>query len=257
MGLPLAHNSISGSRKVTRIMQIYSILALLCLSFLVGRRFYTVNFRVDIQRRTEFPKPYKCKPPLPKLLLKYPPVLNQYPSLQWAAFKLDAQLAARAALPDIDSLVAAVVTPAGVLWSKGYGRRHANETGNTAPPDLDTSYRIASISKMFATLETLVLRKHGALNLYVNPLLPCPVPRLIGAAETTRLPNSCPISLKDPTGGKNTWTGLARRYMNTAIPSPSGNWDRICPALDEIIPRSTFPIGLISAFTMTGPLRVI
>lgn len=170
MGQPLAYNNIPTTRKASRVTQLLGLLAFLSLSlsYLIGRHFYTVDFRLDIQRRTELPKFYKCKPPLPKLLQKYPPALNEYPSLRWAAIKLDAQLAARAALPGTDSLVVTVVTPAGVLWSKGYGRRHANETGNTAPPDLDTSYRIASISKMFATLETLILRERGALNLYVT-----------------------------------------------------------------------------------------
>lgn len=170
MGQPPAYNNIPTTRRASRVTQVLGLLALLCLSlsYLIGRRFYTINFRLDIQRRTELPKFYKCKPPLPKLLQKYPPALNEYASLRWAAIKLDAQLAARAALPGTDSLVVAVVTPAGVLWSKGYGRRHANETGNTARPDLDTSYRIGSISKMFATLETLILRERGALNLYVT-----------------------------------------------------------------------------------------
>ena len=202
MGVLLAHNSIPIRRKSSWTIQVYSLLVLLCLSYLIGRQFYTVNFRLDIQRRTEFPRYYKCKPPLPNLLRKYPPALNEHPSLRWAAVKLDAQLAARAALPGTDSLMVAVVTPAGILWSKGYGRRHANETGNTAPPDLNTSYGIASISKMFATLETLILRERGALNLYVN--LMSRAAKLINVAGTTRSLNFCLISLIDPSGGNNT-----------------------------------------------------
>jgi hypothetical protein len=202
MGAPLAHNSISTGRRASRITQVFGVLVLLCLSYLIGRQFYTVDFRLDIQQRTKLPRFYKCRPPLPKLLQKYPPALNGHPSLRWAAIKLDAQLAATAALPGTDSLVIAVVTPAGVLWSKGYGRRHANETGNTAPPDLDTSYRIASISKMFAALETLILRGRGALNLYVHLMFH--VPRPISAAGTTPSLNCCPISLINPLGGKNT-----------------------------------------------------
>jgi len=197
------------------------LLVFLCLSYLIGTQVYTINFRLDVQRRTKLPRFYKCKPPLPNLLQKYPAALDEYPSLRWAAVKLDAQLAARVALPGTDSLVITVVTPAGILWSKGYGRRHANETGNIAPPDLDTSYRIASISKMFATLEMLILRERGALNLYVNPM--SRVPRLIGVAGTTRSLNSCPISLIDPPGGRNTSMGLARGDLNTTPPSPSGN----------------------------------
>ncbi len=202
MGAPLAHNSIPTTRRANRVTQVLLVFLCLCLSYLIGRQFYTINFRLDVQRRTELPRFYKCKPPLPNLLQKYPPSLNEYPSLRWAAIKLDAQLAARAALPGIDSLVITVVTPTGVLWSKGYGRRHANETGNLAPPDLDTSYRIASISKMFATLETLILRERGALNLYVNLMFHAP--RLIGTAGTTQSSSSCPISLIELSDGKNT-----------------------------------------------------
>ena len=177
MGAPLAaHNIILSTRRAGSIVQVFGLLVLMCLSYLVGIQFYTVNFRLDIQRRTEFPRLYTCKPPLPRLLQKYPPTPNEYPSLRWAAIKLDAQLAATAALPGTDSLVIAVVTPAGVLWSNGYGRRHANGTGSIAPPDLNTSYRIGSISKIFATLEMLILRERGALHLYVNPCFR--VPRL-------------------------------------------------------------------------------
>ena len=182
MGVRLTHNNIR--RNSNRATQLFSLLVLSCLSYLIARQFYTINITLDIQRRTELPTSYKCKPPLPKLLQKYPPTLNKYPSLRWAALKLDAQLAATAALPGTDSLVMAVVTPAGVLWSKGYGRRHANETGNIAPPDLDTSYRIGSISKVFATLESLILRERGALNLYIN-FIPH-VSRLIDTVGTTR-----------------------------------------------------------------------
>ena len=203
MGRPPAHNSIPTTRRASRVTQLLCLLAFLGSSlYLIGRHFYTINFRLDVQRRTELPRFYKCKPPLPKLLQKYPPVLNEHHSLRWAAIKLDAQLAASAALPGTDSLVITVVTSAGVLWSKGYGRSHANETGITAPPDLDTSYRIASISKMFATLETLILRERGALNLYVGLMFH--VPRLIGAAGMTQSLNSCPTSLIEPSGGRNT-----------------------------------------------------
>ena len=204
MGAPLAHmnGNIPTTRRASRVTQVLLVFLCLCLSSFIGRQFYTINFRLDVQRRTELPRFYKCKPPLPNLLQKRPPALNEYPSLRWAAIKLDAQLAARAALPGTDSLVITVVTPAGVLWSKGYGRRHANDTGNTASPDLDTSYRIASISKMFATLETLILRERGALNLYVNLMFHNP--RLIGTAGTTQSSSSCLISLIEPSGGKNT-----------------------------------------------------
>nr|AAZ14923.1 beta-lactamase class C binding protein-like protein [Coprinellus disseminatus] len=65
---------------------------------------------------------------------------------------------------NIDSLAVAVVTPAGTIFEHGYGVLKANDTsGKQYPVDKHSIYRIASISKMFAVFETLLLREEGAL----------------------------------------------------------------------------------------------
>ncbi|KAJ7246323.1 beta-lactamase/transpeptidase-like protein [Mycena haematopus] len=72
----------------------------------------------------------------------------------------------RTAASDIDSLSIAVVTPNGPIFEHGYGVLRANETDPEKRGSVtrDSIYRIASITKMFAVLETLILRERGALN---------------------------------------------------------------------------------------------
>ncbi|KAG9002541.1 hypothetical protein FRB90_011361 [Tulasnella sp. 427] len=111
------------------------------------------------------PKPYVCHPPLPTVLrsLTSPPTGPQFLT---AARTLDAALTLRAALPDMDSIAVAVVTPSGPVFSKTYGVLRANETEveKQGTPDEDSLYRIASISKMFNVFEMMVLRERGLLN---------------------------------------------------------------------------------------------
>lgn len=79
---------------------------------------------------------------------------------------IDKYLSDRASQADIDSISVALVTPAGTLWQGGYGVLRANETGDAekGTVDGDSIYRIASISKAFTVLETLILRERGALS---------------------------------------------------------------------------------------------
>ncbi|KAG8945132.1 hypothetical protein FRC04_001198 [Tulasnella sp. 424] len=110
-------------------------------------------------------KPYICHPPLPAVLrsLATPPTGPQFLT---AARTLDAALTLRAALPDMDSISLAVVTPSGPIFSKTYGALRANETDprKRGKPDEDSLYRIASISKMFNVYEMMILREKGLLN---------------------------------------------------------------------------------------------
>lgn len=69
----------------------------------------------------------------------------------------------------MDSLAIAVVTPGGAIFEKGYGVLKANDTaGKQYPVNKDSIYRIASVSKMFAIFEALLLREKGFLSLYVS-----------------------------------------------------------------------------------------
>ena len=71
----------------------------------------------------------------------------------------------------MDSLAVAVVTPAGPIYEAFRGPIRANESswpGRGADVDGDSIFRIASVSKLFASLEALILRDRGALNLWVG-----------------------------------------------------------------------------------------
>jgi CubicO group peptidase (beta-lactamase class C family) len=104
-----------------------------------------------------------CKAPLPNLLAHYPVPADSLP-LRRAHDSLDAFFTKRASHPDIDSISVAIVTPFGNIFEKGYGILHANGSESSQPVNRDSIYRIASITKMFTVLETLVLRERGILN---------------------------------------------------------------------------------------------
>jgi CubicO group peptidase (beta-lactamase class C family) len=106
---------------------------------------------------------YQCAFPLPNLLSSGPPFEHGRNALSVASRSLDKYLRAKVRQRDIDSLSIAVVTPNGPIFQKGYGVLRANET-DSKTPDANSIYRIASISKMFTVLETLVLRDRGVLD---------------------------------------------------------------------------------------------
>lgn len=135
------------------------ILACLCIFPVVAG--FTPSLRV-----TNTQAAYQCHPPLPTLLSSNPPTIDNQ-AISSATARLDAYLSTIANRTDVESLVVAVGTSAGPLWSKGYGVARANES-SSGSPDLDTIYRIASVSKMFTALETMLLRDQRALSLYVN-----------------------------------------------------------------------------------------
>lgn len=108
-----------------------------------------------------------CHPPPLNLLAYHPPSANNKDILK-AAQRLDQVLAKRVSKfnSGIDSLSIAVITPNGPIFERGYGVLRANESARSGqePVDRDSIYRIASITKMFTVLETLILRERGALN---------------------------------------------------------------------------------------------
>jgi len=117
--------------------------------------------------------PPTCPAPKPNVFGYHPPRPSNE-LLMKAAKGLDDWLAKTVSQNDIDSLSIAVVTPAGPIFEKGYGVLRANETeeaGKPNPVDRESIYRIASVSKMFAVLETLILRERGVLNWYGSPVL--------------------------------------------------------------------------------------
>jgi len=105
-----------------------------------------------------------CYPRLPNLLAYDPPKPNN-PGFQSIASAVDEYLQKLAAQNDTDSVVVSIVTSEGPLYEKGFGIARTNETNpdKRIPPNRDSIYRIASVSKLFTVLETLVLRQKGAL----------------------------------------------------------------------------------------------
>ncbi|KXN88763.1 Beta-lactamase-like protein 4 [Leucoagaricus sp. SymC.cos] len=106
-----------------------------------------------------------CPFPLPNHPLRENPLQQDEGSLAESSRKLHTFLSERTSHSDIDSLSIAIVTPTGTLFEQSYGVLKANETDSDRPVSRDSIYRIASITKMFTVLETLILRERGALNL--------------------------------------------------------------------------------------------
>lgn len=119
----------------------------------------------DWTRKSAVPQYKKCRAPLPALI-GYSPPHRDRPQIIAASTSLDSFLSERTSRSDIDSLSIAVVTPAGTVFERGYGTLKANETDPQKKGTVDSAaiYRIASVTKMFTVLETLILRERGALS---------------------------------------------------------------------------------------------
>ncbi|TFK51121.1 beta-lactamase/transpeptidase-like protein [Heliocybe sulcata] len=110
--------------------------------------------------------PGGCRHPLPSLSKDYPPA-PETPELQVASLLADTSLREIVSQSAIDSLVVGVVTADGPIFEHSYGFLKANVTEPAwrGTVDSDSIYRIVSISKLFTTMETLVLREKGLLQL--------------------------------------------------------------------------------------------
>jgi len=113
------------------------------------------------------PAYHPCRPPLPPQF-RWDSPHPGHRALQYATQRLDTFLSHRTSKSDIDSLVLAVVTPKGAIFQKGYGTKRANEThlqhAGHGGVDENTLYRIGSISKVFAAMQTILLHKRGVLH---------------------------------------------------------------------------------------------
>ncbi|KAF8895826.1 beta-lactamase/transpeptidase-like protein [Gymnopilus junonius] len=106
-----------------------------------------------------------CKPPSPNVFATNPPrPSNDF--IVKVSREIDNYISKRSSKPDIDSISIAVVTLGGSIFERGYGVLKANESDVQGPLPVgpNSIYRLASISKMFTTLETLILRERGILN---------------------------------------------------------------------------------------------
>lgn len=109
---------------------------------------------------------WSCHPFLPKLFVETPPT-SDHPLIEVASKQLGNYFSERFSKGDIDSLSVAVVTSGGAIFEENYGVIRGNETASSPPTTSHSQYRIASVSKLFAVLQGLVLEQKGALSWYV------------------------------------------------------------------------------------------
>lgn len=114
--------------------------------------------------RSPHTAPTSCKPLLPDIFTSTPPSPS-HPLIQSASRDLETQLSKRFEEGDIESLAIAVVTSEGSIYEGTFGVVRANETDEVKRGRVtrDTVYRLASVSKVFTTLETMILRDRGVL----------------------------------------------------------------------------------------------
>ncbi|KAJ7618512.1 beta-lactamase/transpeptidase-like protein [Roridomyces roridus] len=107
-----------------------------------------------------------CHPPLPNIFAQTP-IHRGFPGINKALQDIDAVVNRTFFAGGIDGLAVAVVTGEGAIYEATMGPLRANETTPESRGAIDrhSIFRIASGSKLFATLETLVLRERGALQL--------------------------------------------------------------------------------------------
>lgn len=160
---------IAGRTTMTRLATKKTSLWILALAglWVISLHYYSASLLRSHPIHLPHVKPAKagCPFPLPNHLFKKRPLRSTEGPLAKSSKKLHAYLSERTKHSDIDSLSIAVVTPSGTVFERSYGVLKANETFSERPVSRDSIYRIASITKMFTVLETLILRERGALNL--------------------------------------------------------------------------------------------
>lgn len=135
---------------------IIGLLSIILTAHLSGHLHIPVGIRHREVSRKE------CHPFLPNIFDETPPSAD-HPLIRHAAENLEAYLEVRFGRGDIDSLSVAVVTSSGPIFEQDWGTTRANETGGPKTTS-HSSYRIASVTKLFPVLEGLVLEQKGALS---------------------------------------------------------------------------------------------
>lgn len=107
-----------------------------------------------------------CPVPLPTFFATEPPS-SKNPELRVARKSFDKALTRYYEEKKLDSIAVAIVTSEGSVYEGFHGLLRANETSSSSARKVNRNsiYRIASISKMFASLEALILRDRGAFQL--------------------------------------------------------------------------------------------
>lgn len=134
-----------------------------CFSLLVERHLKLVNNSSSSRPATV----HRCRPPLPNTFTQKP-IQADEPNIQHALRSIDDLVRHAFSDNSIDGLAVAIVTPNEVIYEAGLGALKANETDPVKRGTVDrhSIFRIASGSKLFAVLETLILRERGALQWY-------------------------------------------------------------------------------------------
>ncbi|KAK6542430.1 hypothetical protein TWF694_006386 [Orbilia ellipsospora] len=115
------------------------------------------------------PSPWKCIPPPPQFLLKDSRIAS-HPGVIAALSDIKSLMEANAKTNPNDAVSVSIVHASkGKIFDFHSGRIRTNESATASPArvDGDSIYRIASISKMFVALETLVLGKQARLRKFI------------------------------------------------------------------------------------------
>ncbi|KZO91613.1 beta-lactamase/transpeptidase-like protein [Calocera viscosa TUFC12733] len=107
-----------------------------------------------------------CHTPLPPIQF-YGPLDLQHPALIRAGRQLERAVQSRFKKGTLDSINIAIVTAEGSIWELSLGAQRANETDPLKRGEVnrDSIYRVASVSKLFTMVETLILQQKGVLKL--------------------------------------------------------------------------------------------
>ncbi|KAJ8514878.1 hypothetical protein ONZ45_g7620 [Pleurotus djamor] len=137
-------------------------IASLTITFVVTRSDFTAALLFD--KPQDVPQ---CRAPLLPLISASNNPVASHPAIRVATQHLDMGLDALFRDADLESLAVAVVTGEGSVFESFRGVQRANETNPTLRGIVDrhSIYRLASISKLFTTTKTLLLRDAGLLRL--------------------------------------------------------------------------------------------
>jgi CubicO group peptidase (beta-lactamase class C family) len=196
--------------------------------------------------------------------------------------RLDAHFAQHAAHAQIPGLAVGLVVDGELAWSRGYGMR---DTVSRTPVDLDTLFRLASLTKSFTSMAVLELRDEGKLSLdapadrYVPELAGLVYPTRDAARITVRnllthtagLPRDAPpipggahhaseaellgslqgLPLEQPPGTTYAYSNLGFHLLGTIVSRVSG-----IPFADFLASRVLRPLGLTSTSFEPAPDRL-
>ncbi|KZW04275.1 beta-lactamase/transpeptidase-like protein [Exidia glandulosa HHB12029] len=169
-----------------------------------------------------------CSPPSPPLFAANPPAVSDSRIASASSQFRDFLQQALNNDTSVDSYAVAVVSSTGTILEATFGKLKANET-NPGQVTRDSLYRVASLSKLFATVEVLQLRQKNALSLddTVDKFLPSFVPsRLPGGGARE------PISIRQllahlsglgrdlPPGNMTDWPHSLAGLLGPGVSSP-------------------------------------